>query len=1088
MANFHNRARVSTATTGTGTLTLGQASTGYASFTEAGVADGQRVTYTIENGNNFEVGRGVYTASGQTLTRAQILLSKVNGEAAGTAPLSLSGTSTVFLTATAEDLRDLGPQFSVKSYGAVGDGSTNDHVAIQAAIDAADASLFIKRVYLPDPAVAYVFNDTVTIPAGVVVFGDNIKGLELSRCKPASGFTDPLFESDDYGNSRVLRIGIEGLFIDGSATTLTAIRVNAQESVFRNNTIKNCFTYGLHLGGVGSGPTEQALNNQIADNYLAGVISTTEFFDGIFIDYNSADNTIRDNYIEASKDAGIRSRGYNNKITNNHIYSVAGTGGGVGCGIYIETAADHDISQNYIESCAAEGVLVAGGGSDVATLAATISGNVFRNIDTGNTSNGVIEISGSDVSAVTVYGNVVRRDAATSYATPYFVYFNGITPTLAKVSGNSWQANLITTAETNLSLPLSDYIDLAEISEPSSPSANVSRVHARDVNSVTHLFAKDSGGRNRLLTGTAFNVLEFGVVLDGTTDDTAAFAACVAAAAGSPIYVPAGTMLLDPASYTSTLRVFGDGPSSVIKWRSAQEGLALFRFQTNALLADFCDLTIDSNHQGHSEDATFRAGIRFEAPASGTTTQLRCSNVNFINGRSHDILCVGQQVSGAWTRLRLHRCRFYDGLESTASKSAQAIRATDDVDVLITGCDGEGPTANGLGRAGFVMQQAGTSSLAQQGAVVVTGNTFRNMGYNDTDSLGAIDVYSGADNVTISGNAVIAPFGRGIGVKADQSSVSVTGNTIKGLRGADSTAAISFFSSPLAVAGISLSICGNTIEDSILDGIFVDGASTGAPIYENINVSGNVLSNVTNRNILVRNADNVNVCNNVITGGVDGILPQQGLVNVCVISGNTIKGVSNDAITSGTAQASLDLVIANNVIEAPTDRGITISAAMRNVDIHGNVIRASGGIGLALTTAPSNVWRVHDNVTIGCNSSFSLPASGGYAWGNSWDPASGFSNREVTIASGVITATLDWHWVDTEADAATDDLDTINGGVDGRIIVLYASNSSRDVVVKDATGNLQLAGDFTMTNTNDSITLHFRNSAWVELSRSDNNA
>lgn len=453
MSTFHNRARMSTATTGTGTITLGTAHAAYASFAEAGVANGDRVSYVLEDGNNFEVGQGVYSSSGTTLSRLKILLSKVSGQAADTSPISLSGSATVFLTATAESLRDLGPHFSVNDYGAVGDGSTNDHVAIQAAVDAAEASLSIKRVYIPDPSVAYTFGDTVTIPAGVVVFGDNRKGLELSRCKPAVGFTDPLFESDDYGNSRVLRIGIEGLFIDGSSTTLTAIRANAQESVFRDNTIKNCFTYGLHLGGVGSGPTQQALNNQITNNYLAGTISTTEFYDGIFVDYNSADNTIRDNYVEASKDAGIRSRGYNNKITNNHIYSVSGTSGGAGIGIYTETSADHDISSNYIELTAAEAILMAGGGSDVATLAGTVHGNVCRNIDTGNTSNGVIEISGSDVSALTVFGNIVRRDAATSYATPYFVYFNGITPTRAKVFGNEWQANLITTAETNVTLP-----------------------------------------------------------------------------------------------------------------------------------------------------------------------------------------------------------------------------------------------------------------------------------------------------------------------------------------------------------------------------------------------------------------------------------------------------------------------------------------------------------------------------------------------------------------------------------------------------------------------------------------------------------
>lgn len=451
MTNYYDRVRVATSTTGTGPIALGLVTTGYASFTEAGVPDGARLTYCIEDGSNFEVGRGVYAAGPQTLNRAQILLSKISGNAADTTPLSLSGSAKVFLTAAGQDFTDLGQNFPVTKFGALGNGSTDDTAAFVAAVAAADASDDVKTVYVPHRADGYVLSDTIVIPDGVLIKGDNIRGLELSRIKPAGGFSDPLFETEGFGATRVLRIGMDGLFLDGSSTTLIAIRANCQESVFRNLTIKNCFTYGLQIGGVGSGPTQQALNNHITDNYLAGVISTTEFFDGIFIDYFSADNTIERNYVEACKDAGIRSRGYNNKITNNHIYAVSGTGGGAGIGIYTETSADHDISQNYVELCAAEGVLMAGGGSDVATLAAAVHGNVFRNIDTGNTSNGVIEISGSNVSAVSVSGNVVRRDAATSYSTSYFVYFNGITPTLQAVYGNSWQSGLVTVDESNLS-------------------------------------------------------------------------------------------------------------------------------------------------------------------------------------------------------------------------------------------------------------------------------------------------------------------------------------------------------------------------------------------------------------------------------------------------------------------------------------------------------------------------------------------------------------------------------------------------------------------------------------------------------------
>ena len=64
-------------------------------------------------------------------------------------------------------------------------------------------------------------------------------------------------------------------------------------------------------------------------------------------------------------------------------------------------------------------------------------------------------------------------------------------------------------------------------------------------------------------------------------------------------------------------------------------------------------------------------------------------------------------------------------------------------------------------------------------------------------------------------------------------------------------------------------------------------------------------------------------------------------------------------------------------------------------------------------------------------------------------------STELTISAGAITATQTFHRVDTEADASADDLDTISGGSDGRILVLRAENGGRSVVIKHNTGNIQ---------------------------------
>ena len=95
---------------------------------------------------------------------------------------------------------------------------------------------------------------------------------------------------------------------------------------------------------------------------------------------------------------------------------------------------------------------------------------------------------------------------------------------------------------------------------------------------------------------------------------------------------------------------------------------------------------------------------------------------------------------------------------------------------------------------------------------------------------------------------------------------------------------------------------------------------------------------------------------------------------------------------------------------------------------------------------------------------------------------------ELTISSGAITVTGCFHSVDTESDAGTDDLATINGGEEGQILVLTANNAARSVVVKDGTGNIKSAGDFTLDNSEDTIALIYTGSAWLELTRSNNGA
>ena len=100
MSKLLNRARMTTATTGTGTITLGSASPGFQTFAAAGALNGDVLRYVIEDGTAWEIGNGTYTTTGTTLTRTLI-------ESSTGSLLNLSGSATVYSASTKEDFETL---------------------------------------------------------------------------------------------------------------------------------------------------------------------------------------------------------------------------------------------------------------------------------------------------------------------------------------------------------------------------------------------------------------------------------------------------------------------------------------------------------------------------------------------------------------------------------------------------------------------------------------------------------------------------------------------------------------------------------------------------------------------------------------------------------------------------------------------------------------------------------------------------------------------------------------------------------------------------------------------------------------------
>ena len=150
-----DRVKETTATTGTGTVTLAGASTGFQSFSVIG--DGNTTYYALVSGTDWEIGIGTYTASGTTLSRDTVLESSNSGSA-----ITLSGTSDVFCTYAAEksihqDDANTGvaPQFSASNGIFVNNGTV-------------DADYTIPNGYngLSAGSITVSSGVTVTIPTG----------------------------------------------------------------------------------------------------------------------------------------------------------------------------------------------------------------------------------------------------------------------------------------------------------------------------------------------------------------------------------------------------------------------------------------------------------------------------------------------------------------------------------------------------------------------------------------------------------------------------------------------------------------------------------------------------------------------------------------------------------------------------------------------------------------------------------------------------------------------------------------------------------------------------------------------------------
>ena len=197
---------------------------------------------------------------------------------------------------------------SVRDFGAVGDGTTNDTVAIDRAIrqiyvSSLNSSYSPVRRTIKFPAGTYMITSNLVIPPNCTLVGDGKNNTIIRSNVGVVQTCDSLFQiAGDLGlNSAVLpgNISIRDMSLTTTSTSVpAALLVSAKDVVFDSVN----FTGGsFNLSVTGSsanvevssstlrGATSGTIN--IADS-VAGLISRSNFFDTVRVPLSSGTNTV----------------------------------------------------------------------------------------------------------------------------------------------------------------------------------------------------------------------------------------------------------------------------------------------------------------------------------------------------------------------------------------------------------------------------------------------------------------------------------------------------------------------------------------------------------------------------------------------------------------------------------------------------------------------------------------------------------------------------------------------------------------------------------------------------------------------------
>ena len=380
----YDRVQETTTTSGTGSVTLLGAVSGFQSF--AVVGNSNTTYYTITDGAQWEVGIGTYSTSGPTLARTTVL-SNSNGN---TSPITLSGgTAQVFVTYTAEKSVNLDASDNVTPLGTIASGTwQGTTVGVSYGGTGVTASSGANSVVLRDANQNTSLNNIFrNITSTVSAAGTTVLTAASSFTQVLTGTTTQTYQLPD-------------------ATTLT----NGASFQFNNNSTGNMF-----IVDNGSNPIATIDNGGVAQLFLTSTSTANGTWD-------------THGFIPENIEWGTNSLYLNSTVITGGTWNGGTIGtayGGTGLTTFTSGGALYATSTSSLTS----GTLpVTAGGTAATTFTANGvlygSGTSALGVTSAGTTGQVLL---ANTSGAPTWGSVPSTGAVTSFQTS----LNGLTPSTA---------------------------------------------------------------------------------------------------------------------------------------------------------------------------------------------------------------------------------------------------------------------------------------------------------------------------------------------------------------------------------------------------------------------------------------------------------------------------------------------------------------------------------------------------------------------------------------------------------------------------------------------------------------------------------